>query len=101
MLAFSIKEVFTPAQIPGYGDTTGVAKLATDIITVLTGLALILCVFFIITSGIKITTAGGDPKKLGSATSTLTYAIIGLVVTILAMMILRLVQFFFKSNIPI
>ena len=58
-------------------------------------------VIFIIISGIKIVTAAGDEKKLASASQTLTYAIIGLVVTILAFVIVRLVQYFLRSNVAI
>ena len=98
---FSIRDVFHPAQIPGYGQSTGVAKLASDIILILTGVAGVLSLIFIMIAGIKIVTAGGDAKKLQSAGATLTYAIIGLAVTILAFVILRVVQFFLRSNVPI
>ena len=65
------------------------------------GVAGILSFIFIIIGGIKIITASGDEKKLASAQATITYAIIGLVVTALAFVILRVVQYFLKSNVPI
>ena len=99
-LAFKIDEaIFPPAGI--YKDTTGVAKLAGDIILILTGVAGILSFIFIIIGGIKIITAAGDEKKMASAQATITYAIIGLVVTALAFVILRVVQYFLKSNVAI
>lgn len=98
-MAFKIEEVFQPAGI--YKGTTGVAKLASDIILILTGVAGILSFIFIIIGGIKIITASGDEKKLASAQATITYAIIGLVVTALAFVILRVVQYFLKSNVAI
>jgi len=96
LLAFDIQSKFTPAQ-----RFTSFGSLASDIILILTSIAGSLSIIFIIMAGIKFVTAGGDPKKMASATSTLTYAIIGLVVTTLAFVILRAVQFFFKANIPI
>ncbi len=63
-LAFKIDEaIFPPAGI--YKGTTGVAKLASDIILILTGVAGILSFIFIIIGGIKIITAAGDEKKNG------------------------------------
>lgn len=98
-LAFQIQDVFQPAGI--YKDTTGVAKLFSDIILILTGVAGILSFVFIIIGGIKIITAADDPKKLQGGWSTIMYAIIGLVVTALAFVILRVVQYFLKSNVAI
>ena len=103
-LAFNIREVFQPAQILGgtrFAGPEGFGNLATDILLILTGTAGALSLMFIVIAGIKFVTSGGDPKKLASATSTLTYAIIGLAVTILAFVILRIVQFFLKSEVPI
>lgn len=98
--AFKIdKVIFPPAGI--YPDPTGFGTLASDIILILTSLAAALAIIFIIIGGIKFTTAGGDPKKMASATATLTYAIIGLVVVILAFVIIRVVQFFLRANVPI
>jgi len=102
-LVFRIKEVFPPAGIYGQqgGEVTGVAKLASDIILILTGVAGIVAFIFIIIGGFKFLTSSGDEKKLASATSTLTYAIIGLAVVILAFVIIKVVQYFLRSEIPI
>lgn len=98
---FNIKDVFGPAKIPGYGDVTGIGKLASDIILILTSVAGTVSLIFIVIAGIKIITAAGDEKKMAAASATLTYAIIGLVVTILAFVILRVVQFFLRAEVPI
>ena len=103
-LAFNIREVFQPAQILGgtrFAGPEGFGNLATDILLILTGTAGALSLMFIVIAGIKFVTSGGDPKKLASATSTLTYAIIGIAVTILAFVILRIVQFFLRSSVAI
>ena len=98
-LAFDIRGVFQPAAV--YSDSAGFGRLASDILLILTGTAGGLSLMFIVITGIKFVTSGADPKKLASATSTLTYAIIGLAVTILAFVILRIVQFFLRSAVPI
>lgn len=46
--------------------------------------AAIVSVFFILIAGIKYITAGGDPARTVSAKNTLQYAIVGLIVAILA-----------------
>ena len=46
-------------------------------------------------------TAGGDPKKLAGARSTIFYALIGLVVIALAFAIVQVVQYILGSKIPI
>lgn len=105
-LAFEInQEIFPPAKFfganPATGEVTGFGDLASDILLILVSAAGVLSIIFIIIAGIKFLTSSGDEKKLASATSTLTYAIIGLAVTILAFVIIRVVQFFFGSNVTI
>ena len=90
-----------PANFSPAGLFTNFGDLVTDIILILTSLAGALSVIFIIIGGIKFVTASGDEKKMASATSTITYAIIGIIVTILAFVILQVVQFLFKSSVPI
>lgn len=105
--SFDIRGVFDPAGITSgargkiFDTSAGFGYLASDILLILTAAAGAISLIFIVIAGIKFVTSGGDPKKLGSATSTLTYAIIGLVVTILAFVILRVVQFFLRSSVGI
>ena len=101
--SFNIQNFFSPAKIYGEegNQVTGFGTLASDIVLILTGVAFAISIIFIIIAGIKIVTASGDEKKLASAQSTLTYAIIGLVVTILAFVIVRLVQYFIGARVPI
>lgn len=86
---------FSPAGI-----FTNFGKLASDIILALTSISAALSIIFIIVAGIKFITSGGDQKKLASAQATITYAIIGLAVTILAFIILRVTQFLISSHVP-
>lgn len=54
-------------------------------------LAGLLSVVFIIVGGVKYTLSGGDSAGLKSAKETITYAIVGLVVTLLAFGVVRFV----------
>ena len=47
----------------------------------------VVALFFIILSGIKMITSGGDPKAVDGAKKTLTFAIIGLVLVLLSFFI--------------
>lgn len=51
----------------------------------------IICVVFIIVGGIRYATSGGDPEKVKSAKNTILYALIGLVIAILANVIVQIV----------
>ncbi len=52
--------------------------LFENVINFALGLAGVVALIFIIVAGIKLITSGGDSKKVASARSTLTFAIIGL-----------------------
>jgi len=67
------------------GSAVGVA------IQVLLVIAIISCVFFLIWGGIRWITSGGDKGKVDQARSTLTAAIIGLVVALLSFFILNVI----------
>lgn len=49
--------------------------------------------FFImlLVGGYKFITSGGDPKAVGSARSTLTYAVVGIILVVAAWLILQLI----------
>jgi thiosulfate reductase cytochrome b subunit len=53
----------------------------------------VVALFFIILSGIKMITSGGDPKQLEGARQTLTYAIIGLVIVLLSFFIISTIGY--------
>ncbi len=48
---------------------------------------------FIIVAAYQLLTSAGDPKKVQSAKGTLTYAIIGLVVVLLAFFVINFIAF--------
>ena len=53
----------------------------------------IAALFFIILSGYKYMSSGGDPKQAGEARQTLTYAIIGLLVILFSFLILNIISY--------
>jgi len=75
----------------------GVATLAcipivfSNVVDWAVALAGLAAVFFIIFSGIKFLTSGGDPKQVEGARKTLTYAIAGLIIVFLAFAIIKLI----------
>lgn len=94
--AFAINGVFSPAQ-----KYTTVGSLVTNIIYILLAAAASLSFIFIIIGGIKLVTSGGDSKKIGSAQGTLTYAIIGLLVSVMALVIVNLVERFLGPTVNV
>jgi len=50
-----------------------------------------LAIVFVVVGGIKYVTSGGDEKKVASAKNTILYAVIGLIVAILARVIIGVV----------
>lgn len=72
-------------------DTTGVFGLIKNIINVMLMVAGIITVIVIIIGGISYTTSAGDQSKVTQAKNTILYAVIGLVVTILAYAIVNFV----------
>lgn len=46
----------------------------------------------LVLGGIRFTLSGGDPKKVGQAKGTLTYAIVGIVIVFLAFVIMQLIS---------
>lgn len=88
-VAFAIDSSnFSPAAYSNLG------QLITIIVGILTSLTGAATAIFVVIAGIKFITSSGDPKAIASARSTLTYALIGLVVTILAFIILQTTQYF-------
>jgi hypothetical protein len=75
-----------PAQI------SDLEAVFANIIKYALGLAAIALFVMIVIGGFKYITAGSDPKAAESAKKTLTYAVAGLVVLVLAFLILRLIK---------
>ena len=59
------------------------------VVTLLSFVVGILSVIMIMVGGLKYITSGGDSAKVTSAKSTILYAVIGIVITVLAQVIVR------------
>lgn len=70
------------------GDTGSLVKDAVNVILWVVG---ILSVVMLVWGGIKYTTSAGDTNKVASAKNTIIYAIIGLIVSIMAYAIVNFV----------
>ena len=65
-----------------------------NIINAALAFAGVVALIMIIFSGIRYVTSGGDPKAVEGARNTLTWAIIGLVVIVLAYLIINFISVF-------
>lgn len=76
--------------------TISLGTSATDIVNVLTFIAVITATIFLLIGGIRFTTSSGNPANISGARNQITYAIMGLVIAILA----RLIVGFVLANSP-
>jgi hypothetical protein len=70
----------------GFGENP-VIDMIDSVARFVTGLIAVIAMLMIVVSGIMYITSGGDEKRTQAAKSALTYAIIGLVVALLAYVI--------------
>ena len=78
------------SNIQGVNDIE-LAKFIVDLINWLIGLAAVLSVVMIVSSGFQYIFSFGDPKKIGKATSSLIFALVGLVLVFLAPTVIQFV----------
>lgn len=78
-------------SVCGTGGSTGVYTILRNIINVLLTVGGIIAVIMIIVGGIKYTTSTGDSSSLNSARETILYAVVGLVISIMAFAIVNFV----------
>ncbi|KUK76777.1 MAG: hypothetical protein XD93_0724 [candidate division WS6 bacterium 34_10] len=75
-------------QGTGYTD---INELIIDALNLLIGATAVICVAVLIFSGIMYITASGDEAKVEKATKSLTYAIVGLVIAFIAVLVVQFV----------
>lgn len=92
------------SKIPGAEDVATIKCLESmftnvvQAVMALTGVALFI---MLVIGGYNFLLSGGDQKKLETARGTLTSAVIGLVVIVTAFLIIKTVQVFTNSTIPV
>ena len=79
-----------PVAIKDPGSNTDVAGIIGKVITWVLGLVGAIAVLFIIYAGILYVTSSGNKERIEQAKQTLTYAVIGLIVIVLAGVIVNL-----------
>jgi hypothetical protein len=75
-------------KVAGAADLDKIIRSVVGLLSIIVGVA---AVIMIMVGGFKYITSGGDSSKASSAKSTITYAIIGLVIVALAQFIVRFV----------
>lgn len=89
-----MSHVYAQAEIATSGNIAtleGLEGIFQNIISSLLFVAGIALFLMLLSGGIKFITSGGDPKKLESARSTLTFAIIGIILVAASYLVLVLI----------
>ena len=87
----------TPVYAQEPATLGSIVGILENIIGLLAPAAAIAFFIMLLVGGYQFLTSGGDPKAVGGAKNTLTYAIIGIV--LVAYAIIKLVETFFNVNI--
>jgi hypothetical protein len=83
----------------GVATIKGVECLFQNIISPIPALLALVAVGMIVIAGIRLLTAGGDPKAVAAAWSTFTWAVIGLILLAAAWLVIVLIERFTGANI--
>ncbi len=101
--AMAVEPPLDPWDITPYIEDVGGEKVATfkafepifrNILSIAMIAGAVVCFAMLVVGGFKLMTGGGDPKKIQSATGTITYAILGLVLFIGAWFIMKFIKEF-------
>lgn len=83
----------------GVATIKGIECLFENLISPIPTLLALVAVGMIIMAGIKLITAGGDPKAVASAWSTFTWAVVGLILLAVAWLILIVIKNFTGADV--
>lgn len=92
IVAVNLGDYFEPVQGGKFSTFGDVASLFYQVILIIAGIAVF---FLLIYGGIQYITSGGDQKKTEAARNTLTAAIIGFALIVIAMLVFPTLQNFF------
>lgn len=76
---------------PGYGEPTTVKEVIVGILNGVISILSLVTVIFVIVGGVHYMTSAGDAGKIEKAKKTILYAIIGLIICVLAFAIVNFV----------
>jgi hypothetical protein len=91
----------TPYAIDEVPTIKGFEKIFATILSFTTAAVGIVCFVMLIVGGFKYLTSGGDPKQAASAQGTLTWAIAGLAIIVVAWLILKFIAYFTGVDVTI
>lgn len=80
--------------------TPSIGNLVTNVVDTLIAIGAIIALFLFITAGYQIISAAGnnDPKRQSQGQQTLTYAIIGFIITFASYWIIRFLEVILKAD---
>lgn len=91
-------EMTAPKSIPT-GGLDFLGKTLINTLSLFFIAAIVLCLVFLVLGGIQWTTSGGDKNKLAAAKAKLTWAVIGLVVSLSTLFIISVFGYFFGVDL--
>jgi hypothetical protein len=92
------RPIQAPPTVPT-GGTDVLSKVFKNALSTMIIIAVVLCLVFLILGGIQWISSGGDKNKIAAARAKITYAVIGLVVALLAFFIVGLFGYFFNVKL--
>ena len=98
-LAVYLLLLATPVYAKDPAQLSGIVAIIENIIKLLAPAAGIAFVIMLLFGGYQFMTSGGDPKAVGAARGTLTYAVIGIILVVSAWLILQLVGNITGANV--
>ena len=98
-LAVYLLTLATPVYAQDPAQLSGIVQIIENIIKLLAPAAGIAFFVMLLFGGYQFLTSGGDPKAVGAARGTLTYAVIGIILVVSAWLILQLVQNITGANV--
>ena len=98
-LAVYLLLLATPVYAKDPAQLSGIVAIIENIIKLLAPAAGIAFFIMLLFGGYQFLTSGGDPKAVGAARGTLTYAVIGIILVVSAWLILQLVGNITGANV--
>jgi hypothetical protein len=88
-----------PGGIKAKGGMETLGPILSNGLTLMITAAVVLTLIFIVLGGIQWASSGGDKGKIAAARARLTWAIIGLIITVSVFFILSFIGYLFKVDL--